>query len=67
MKVHDTSVLTSCINQLGQTHGVVDMLGFAGANLLIKETLTSLSLLSKNTSNNSEKIADTVLKSILIK
>jgi chemosensory pili system protein ChpA (sensor histidine kinase/response regulator) len=63
---NDPSILTSCTDQLGQTHGVVDMLGLAGAALLIKETLKSLSVLSKNEHKNTETIADTVLKSLLV-
>ncbi|MDT8371336.1 MAG: Hpt domain-containing protein [Gammaproteobacteria bacterium] len=62
----DTSKLVPCINQLGQTHGVIDMLGLAGANLLIREMLASLSTLTKQTSTNSESIADTVLKGLLL-
>ncbi|MBE0438442.1 MAG: Hpt domain-containing protein [Gammaproteobacteria bacterium] len=62
----DTSKLVPCINQLGQTHGVIDMLGLAGANLLIREMLSSISMLTKQTSTNSESIADTILKGLLL-
>ncbi|MDF1588638.1 MAG: Hpt domain-containing protein [Gammaproteobacteria bacterium] len=63
---NDTSKLVPCINQLGQIHGVIDMLGLAGADVLVREMLSSISMLTKQSSTNSESIADSVLKGLLL-